>query len=62
MVIILKLREKSFMAISKARKASKEYATKLWKEFKSVTKVSRRIGYTETGTLRMLRRFGIRRA
>jgi transcriptional regulator of aromatic amino acid metabolism len=50
------------MAISKARKASKEYATKLWKEFASVTKVARRIGYTETGTLRLLRRFGIRRS
>jgi hypothetical protein len=49
------------MAISKARKVSKEYAAKLWKELKSVTQVAKRIGYTETGTLRMLRRFGIRR-
>jgi len=49
------------MAISKKRKVSKEYATDLWKEFGSVTAVAKRIGYTQTGTRRMLYRFGIRR-
>jgi hypothetical protein len=49
------------MAISKKRKVSKEFATELWQETKSVGAVAKRISYTRTGTLRMLRRFGIRR-
>jgi hypothetical protein len=48
------------MAISAKRKVSKEYATRLWQELKSVTKIARRISYTNTGTYRMLYRFGIR--
>jgi hypothetical protein len=49
------------MAIAAKRKVSKEYATKLWHELKSVTAVAKRISYTLTGTRRMLYRFGIRR-
>jgi len=43
------------------RHVSKEYARQLWLETHSVTEVARKIGYSWKGTLRMLRRFGIRR-
>jgi hypothetical protein len=47
------------MAIVTKRKVSKEYATKLWEELQSAARIARRIGYTYTGTRRMLVRFGI---
>jgi hypothetical protein len=49
------------MAIPSTRKVSKSAARKLWQASKSVTAVARTIGYTLTGTRRMLYRFGIRR-